>query len=208
MIKTGLVLPFLLMPLLGTIAHAETSGKTLFEQGTGEIPACAGCHGVDGWGNGDGAFPALSAQNPKYLAKQLTDFRDGGRHNDVMEPIAHQLTPRQIERLLSYIGSLKVPPSIPAGDIALGKRIAELGKWDAGVPPCESCHGKGGKGIGTRFPALAAQQASYIVASFDAFRNGSRQNDPLGLMRQVANKLSPEETAAVAQYFQSQGRRK
>jgi cytochrome c553 len=67
------------------------------------IPACDSCHGV---AKPEHAYtPYLSAQHPRYLAKQLEDFKSGARSNDVsgtMPAIAAKLTDREIEVLAAY----------------------------------------------------------------------------------------------------------
>lgn len=69
------------------------------------------------------------------------------------------------------------------------------------MPACVSCHGPGGKGIGAVFPALAGQHASYIKAQLEAWKNGTRRNDPNNLMKVVADRLTDEEVQAVSEYF-------
>jgi cytochrome c553 len=85
-----------------------------------------------------------------------------------------------------------------AAAIAKGRRIAMQGT-PAGVSPCSSCHGANGEGAAA-FPRLAAAGGAYLQAQLDAFANGSRQN---AVMQPFAQKLAPDERAAVAAYFAS-----
>lgn len=82
--------------------------------------------------------------------------------------------------------------------IAKGRRIAEQGTA-AGVAPCTSCHGAHGEGAAA-FPRLAAAGQAYLRAQLDAFADGSRRSP---VMQPFAQKLSPDERAAVATYFAS-----
>ena len=66
-----------------------------------------------------------------------------------------------------------------------------------------SCHGPQGIGVGTTFPRLAGQPKAYLAAQLVAFQKGSRANDPLHLMRNVASQLSTAQIDAVAAYFAS-----
>ncbi|MNP24900.1 Cytochrome c [compost metagenome] len=63
------------------------------------------------------------------------------------------------------------------------------------------CHGPGGVGVGEHFPPLAHQPAAYLVAQLNAWRDGSRSNDPNQLMVGVAKAMNDEEIKAVADYF-------
>lgn len=192
--------------IVTTAEAAGPTGKTIFEEGTAAgAPACSACHGAAGEGSPDGQFPALAAENATYLAKQIADFKAGRRTSEVMGPIAQALTDAEIAAVTTHVAALPAPA--PEGDGSKeGAAIATVGRWDLGVPPCESCHGRDGRGAGSNFPALAGQKAPYIVAQFEAWRSGARHNDPLGLMKSVVDRLSEAEVAAVAAHFQAQRR--
>lgn len=87
-------------------------GEALFRGGKIEegMPACTGCHSPTGSGNDPAAFPQLGGQHATYVAKQLTDFREGVRINDgdnmIMRTIAAKLSNKDIEALASYIQGL------------------------------------------------------------------------------------------------------
>ncbi|HEY0884735.1 MAG TPA: c-type cytochrome [Ramlibacter sp.] len=88
------------------------------------------------------------------------------------------------------------PPAAQSGAGAAGQRIA-AGGTAAGVPACASCHGTRGEGAAA-FPRLAAAGAAYLVQQLDAFADGSRKS---AVMQPLAQKLSPQERAAVAAYY-------
>lgn len=87
-------------------------GEALFRGGKLEqgMPACTGCHSPDGSGNPAAGFPQLGGQHSQYVAKQLTDFREGNRTNDgdsmIMRGIAAKLSNKDIEAVSSYIQGL------------------------------------------------------------------------------------------------------
>ncbi|MDH4558949.1 cytochrome c4 [Pseudomonas sp. BN417] len=87
-------------------------GEALFRGGKLEqgMPACTGCHAPDGSGNAAAGFPHLGGQHSQYVAKQLTDFREGNRTNDgdsmIMRGIAAKLSNKDIEAVSSYIQGL------------------------------------------------------------------------------------------------------
>lgn len=100
----------------GSIGAADPKvvarGEALFRGGKLEqgMPACTGCHAPDGSGNAAAGFPHLGGQHAQYVAKQLTDFREGNRTNDgdsmIMRGIAAKLSNKDIEAVSSYIQGL------------------------------------------------------------------------------------------------------
>jgi cytochrome c553 len=88
------------------------TGRKIFKGGnryTG-VPACAGCHGPNGVGNGPAAFPHLAGQKSTYIVKTLKDFQSGARANDtneIMRNIAAKLTENEINAVAAYMATLK-----------------------------------------------------------------------------------------------------
>ncbi|MFB4202734.1 cytochrome c [Arhodomonas sp. KWT2] len=87
------------------------------------------------------------------------------------------------------------------GDHPQGRRIAQDGLWEQGVPACTTCHGPDGRGVGSVFPPLAGQHANYLRNQIEAWQSGDRHDDPHGLMASVAGRLEADQAAAVAEYF-------
>lgn len=87
-------------------------GEALFRGGKLEegMPACTGCHSPNGAGLDAAGFPQLGGQHATYVAKQLTDFREGNRTNDgdamIMRAIAAKLSNKDIEAVSSFIQGL------------------------------------------------------------------------------------------------------
>ena len=181
---------------------------TIANQGTGTVVACASCHGKDG--GGQASFPRLAGMDAAYLLKQMQDFASGSRDNAVMKPIADALSPDERSAMASYYADLPIPaPWIrPAGaplpDTDPGARLAMRGAWDKGVPACVQCHGPGGRGVGGVFPTIAAQPAGYLAAQLQAWKKGTRNNDPLELMRHLSRSLTEAEIKAVSAWFARQ----
>ena len=68
------------------------------------MPACLSCHSAASLGMLDEGFdaPRIAGQWDYYIAKQLTDYRDGHRTNDpkrMMRKIAQRLTDNEIMSL-------------------------------------------------------------------------------------------------------------
>jgi len=75
----------------------------------------------------------------------------------------------------------------------------ESGQAKSGV--CAACHGVDGNSVNPEWPSLAGQNASYIVAQLQHFKDGDRQNP---LMSPQAAALNPQDMADLAAYFSSQ----
>ena len=66
------------------------------------IPPCSACHGPGGFKLG---APALQGQHAAYIERQLGEFAQGTRQNDIfdqMRAIAKQLTPEEMHALGAY----------------------------------------------------------------------------------------------------------
>jgi cytochrome c553 len=167
---------------------------------------CAACHAADGNGTA-AANPKIAGQHPGYLQKQLADFKAQGakgaaRKSAIMGGMAANLSEADIKGLADFYGGQRLRPSA-AGDknlAALGQKIWRSGVAANGVPACAGCHGPAGAGMPSQYPRLAGQYAEYTAAQLKAFRDGARANDPNGMMRGVAARLSDEEIRAVAEY--------
>lgn len=197
-----------LLWVCGASAAADLeAGKKIVLQGNGKAAtACNACHGAGGDGSVTASFPRLSHLDAEYLAKQLRDFQRDQRKDAVMHPIAKTLSESEIVDVSAYFAaqaSTAPPEKVDPALAARGARIALSGAWDKDVPACISCHGPGGHGVGVHFPALAGQYASYMARQLNAWRDGTRSNDPQALMKGIAQRLSPADIAAVAAYFAS-----
>lgn len=196
----------LLLAVNAASAQAEMPGSRLFQKGDAGMGACAACHAVDGAGSAQLRSPAVAGQPAAYLTKQLLDFRTDLRSSPDMTPIAQRLNASQITAVTGFIAALQPPAPIAGNVPERGRQLALFGKWDVGIPPCDKCHGTDGGGIPPHFPVLSGQIADYTRDTLEAFRNNTRRNDPLELMRRVVKRLSREEAAAVAQYYQARRR--
>jgi cytochrome c553 len=71
------------------------------------IPACAGCHGPFAAGI-PAQYPRLIGQHSGYVVNQLTNFRSGGRNNNLqMTGVATKLNDNEIKAVAEYVASLK-----------------------------------------------------------------------------------------------------
>lgn len=85
------------------------AGRRVFNEGNPDqgVPACAGCHGVNGIGNA--RYPRLAGQYPAYVLDQMAQFADGRRSNDkrLMQTIASRLGGTETRAVAEYIASLE-----------------------------------------------------------------------------------------------------
>lgn len=194
-------------PLLAR-AQPDAGGSAIAAKGTAHgAAACASCHGAHGEGNAAGGFPRLAGLPAAYLVGQLENFAADKRKNPIMAPIAKQLSASERQAVARYYSTLPAAPApTAAGDEGLkrgdtGAWLALRGRWEDNLPACVQCHGPGGAGVGSAFPALAGQSSAYLTAQLHAFKNGTRPGGPLDLMKVVAGKLSDADIGAVANHF-------
>ncbi len=184
---------------------APSAGARLAFEGADGMAACSSCHALNGRGNVQARGPALAGLDPAYLGKQLRDYRAGTRVHESMDPIAKVITDAQIDAVSDHYGAMVGAPAskepASAETMALGERLARLGAWEREIPACEQCHAPGGRGFGAYFPRIAGQHAFYLQGQLEAWRSGVRKNDPNGLMKTVAERLTAKEIEAVSAYY-------
>jgi cytochrome c553 len=176
--------------------------------GLGAGGACFSCHGLDGTGDGSGAFPRLTGQGSFYLYKQLKDYASGSRQNLIMGPIARALSDREMQDVSAYYASLEAPygprpQPVDGRLLQRGAALSAVGSAEQGIQACVNCHGPAGTGMPPSFPYLAGQYGTYIRITLEDWRQGRRINDAQGVMADIAKRMSPEDVDAVALYFES-----
>jgi len=162
---------------------------------------CAACHGADGKAILP-EYPNLAGQHASYIAKQLTDYRDGNRQNALMSPMAAALTDQAILDLAAYYASLPAINGVASEEnLELGQNLYRGGVTSAGIASCTGCHGPAGAGNpAAAYPSLVGQNKDYMVLQLKMFRSGERNNDPNEMMRALSHRLSDAEIDALANY--------
>lgn len=165
---------------------------------------CQGCHGEDGM-SATSAFPHLAGQYAGYIRKQIADFQKRVRKDDTMEGMADTVTERQdLEDISAYFASQKSMHGSGAVSNSLGKNVFLNGNPATNMYGCVHCHGENGKGktpSNSVFPVIGGQHKDYLVKQLNAFRDGSRANDPAGMMGDIAKKMTDAEIDAVSDYL-------
>ncbi len=176
------------------------------DAGAGKIKArgCFSCHGRNGNGDVNPAWPVLAGQHASYIAKQLADFKSGIRVDPLMSSQVVGLSRQDMSDLGAFFASQKVKAGArhaSAAELELGRRIYHNGTKASGVIACMSCHGLTGEGNpAAKFPRLRGQNAPYVVKALDDFRSTSRENDPNRMMRGIADEMTDREIKAVAAF--------
>jgi cytochrome c553 len=167
---------------------------------------CAACHAADGNSTAP-ANPKIAGQIPEYLHKQLLDFKAQGgkkpaRESPIMMGMVANLSEADMKGLAAFYAGQKLKPSAASDKnlVAAGQRLWRGGNAASGVPACAGCHGPAGAGMPAQYPRIAGQYADYLAAQLKAFKEGGRANDPNGMMRGVAARLTDREIRAVAEY--------
>ncbi len=181
------------------VAHAAGDAAA----GKANTAVCAACHSADG-NSAVPNFPKLAGQNEAYLLKQLKDIKGGSRQVVEMTGMLGGFSDQDLANIAAYFASQKVQIGQASEElVAAGQQIYRGGLMDKGVAACTACHSPNGTGNASAgFPALSGQHGAYIEKQLMAFRTGARDNDPNGMMRDIAAKLSDADIKAVADYIQ------
>ncbi len=98
-IKAILLLALIISMPLSSYADGDIAAGKL------KAATCAVCHGAEGI-SGNDIWPNLAGQKAGYLVKQMKAFRDGGRKDPMMSPMASPLSDDDIANLAAYYSSL------------------------------------------------------------------------------------------------------
>lgn len=190
--------------LLIVMGGAQAQDAAKAQQIAGQV--CAACHAADG-NSAAAANPKIAGQIREYLHKQLLNFKAQGgkkplRESAIMTPMVANLSDADMKGLAAFYSGQQLKPAAAADrDLAaLGQKLWRGGNAATGVPACAGCHGPSGAGIPAQYPRLSGQFAEYVAAQLKLFRDGARANDPNGMMRAVAARMTEREIRAVAEY--------
>ena len=175
---------------LVTTATPVLAGPDISEK----VQACAACHGAGG-NSPMPEVPILAGQTSRYIYLQLRDFKEGRRKNELMSPMAKDLTKEEMLALGDYFAGQKRVVQNERGDAAkvdAGNKIA-----DAAL--CTMCH-LGGLAGQNEVPRVGGQHYTYVKKQLMAFKYKERTNDA-GNMQAVVRTLPDEELEALASYI-------
>ena len=163
------------------------------QAGRNAAAACAGCHGESGVSSVPG-MPSLAGLDPKSFANAMAAYKSGERRNDMMKPFAAGAGEATIGALALFYALQKPDKSKTAaeGDAASGRKAAAA---------CGGCHGETGVSAIPGTPSLAGQDAQYLAAAMQAYRDGSRKDET---MKGPAAALDERAIKDVAAFYAAQ----
>lgn len=189
---------------LGEAEAPQQSGRELAarQEMTEAVTACARCHGREERGPTTRHVPVLHGQRAEYLLTAMQAYASGRRGSGIMQPIASELPPDAIQRVVDYYARLPAPararPS-DAGAIENGAKLAGAGAQQ--VPPCLPCHSAGSLPV---YPRLAGQGAAYMAGQLRLWKQGFARHTPGdAIMAPIAQRLSERQIEEVSAYFES-----
>lgn len=90
-----------------TLAGVSLPAAADIKAGEKVAQSCIMCHGENGLSRMPGT-PSLAGQSDIYLVGQLKQFRDGKRHNEVMNVIAKPLSDADIDNVSEWFAQFEV----------------------------------------------------------------------------------------------------
>ena len=152
--------------------------------------------------------PRIAGQSALYIEHEILGVQKGTRFAPIMAGVVKNLSKKDIRAVAQYYASVRTAkiPDVSSPDptlVRLGEKIAQKGLWKNNIPACVLCHGPNGRGIPPHFPYIAGQNKGYLLRQLVSFAFLKRKDDPQGLMRGIARRLTQNERKAVAEYFAS-----
>ncbi len=183
---------------LPPIAPAKINSKTAaatdaLQAGRAAAAACGVCHGEDGNSKLAGT-PSLAGQHRDYLLAAMQAYIDGTRKHTVMYTQLTALDTATLQNLAQYYAAqpAKAVQRVITGDVKAGERLSAA---------CGGCHGLQGQTVDAHTPALAGQDPEYLIASMQAYRDGSRIHAE---MKELLQAMNTTELGHIAAYYAAQ----
>lgn len=166
------------------------------------VNKCESCHGSNGDSTAPG-IPRLNGQRADYMSARLKEFLNPGRQDPhataVMASVVQTLDDLTAKTVVDYY-SRQTPTESHHKQTALGAKGQALylaGNAAERVPPCQSCHGTYGEGVGAT-PRLAGQHGEYLRSQLEYFRVALRSSQT---MHANAANLTNDEINSLVAYL-------
>lgn len=169
------------------------TAKDPLQAGKAAAAGCAGCHGEAGVSKTPG-MPSLTGLDPKYLVVAMKAYKSGQRKHEMMKTMLSAQTDPDLNNVALYY-ALQKPARAQtpaAGDQAAGKVASGS---------CAGCHGEQGVSGNPANPSLAGQDAQYLVAALQGYKDGTRSDET---MKALAAALDEGAMKNIAAYYANQ----
>ncbi len=204
-IKLAPLFAIAFLALFASRVQADSLVEGSAENGEAKSLPCTACHGPAG-NSSNALWPNIAGQNASYILDQLKAFKDGNRQDPLMSGQAMMLSDEDMADLAVYYEGLQAAAQSvkdPAS-VNRGEALYRGGDSDSGVAACIACHGPTGNGNpAAKYPALRGQHADYTAKQLRDYKSGVRVSDgSTRMMRDIAERLSEEDIAALSSYVQ------
>jgi cytochrome c553 len=158
---------------------------------------CLTCHGEAGVSQTEN-IPSVAGQPTLFTQWQLVFYRLGRIKNEVMNPIAEELSDDDVRQLGTYLASL--PPPKPSEQPDDAPALTATGKKLVQENHCDNCHGAqlAGQQAAAR---LAGQREEYLLKAFHDYKTGVRSGTGPAKMPEVIYALKEDDLKALAHYL-------
>ena len=184
MVRVARILAALAAVLLSAEAALADSIET-------KARLCASCHGAHGLPS-DPTVPIIWGQQSAYIMKQLNDYRNDDRNNQIMSSIAEGLSESDLAQMAAYFSNAKWPT----------RTESPLTTAPEAIATCQACHQPnlaGGASPSGVAPRLAGQFSPYLIDTMTAYADGERANSTV--MPALMQSLTPADRKAIAEYL-------
>lgn len=160
---------------------------------------CNKCHSDNGIAE-DSDDPNLAGQIASYTYKQLMDYKSGHRDERTMKKALRTLGEADFVNLAAWYASLPAAPSM-FKNTALAEDLVYRGDPKRMLKPCATCHGREGEGGQHDSARLTGASIGSFTAAMEEFKQGDRSNDIYSRMRLIAEVLTADEIATLADFY-------
>ncbi|MBX3606591.1 MAG: c-type cytochrome [Piscinibacter sp.] len=192
------------------ISAAAAAAAPLQDSIAERVAPCTACHGQEGRAAPDGYYPRIAGKPAGYLHQQLRNFREGRRRYGPMVYLVDPLDDAYLAEIAAYFAGLDLPyppPRPPAAEpavLARGEQLAREGDPARRLPACADCHGTQLLGVAPAVPGLLGLPPDYLRAQLGAWVNGQRRALAPDCMATIAERLTPQDVAALAAWLAGQ----
>lgn len=176
---------------------------------------CNNCHGANGKAPVQN-FPSVAGLPEAYLYQKLVEFKHSLRSDSVMTPLVANNTIEDLADIAVFYASLPLdarsslaPEPVSDDVLERGQSLYLNGDANQGIPPCQGCHGRDGKGptdarpFQQMWPPVYGQQAMYVRFRLDNFHRGYAIDTTMDkVMQGVARNLTPDDIIALAAFVE------